>query len=530
VVAKAKLQPDAPGRKRRIEDTGVSASNRPQKKQKLTQGRHLPSRRIASSIFNFEEAEELERPPRRDFAMFSVRSTVNPNCGAAAIHRAITRQTAPAQPQQQIEQRKKNTLKQVIVVDDSSSADEAPAKKSTPATKLEKPKNERTQVLPRSTAGSKNSRPSSKIAGRKPMRGRLPSASQAASTKKYLSKPKGKAKDVLFEPHSEYFKRLGPDLLSIFPREVRDSIYHHLLVSNEPIHVRQLWTQIYPRRRPGLYTAIMRTSKKMLRETLPILYGRNNFLYLVREPTKVPSSPPKDAIVVRSPHSPNWDVDVLTVDGKDHAEEEFVDPPARGVRQKKIAEDQLRVKKMGHFFRKITIVAEENRSEREYRETMARAIETFCNLNKVASLHTITLELTPMLNSRCAPPSFISWFDRHSNVVMALKKLPTQFIKVVVNNARQKDEPIQPLLIDMRYKAWARRSMRGENDLWEDDELMLESRRRKALAARRALNFLATNIKAHWELDVPARDDDIQWEFWYGAGDDIDDDSDMDLA
>jgi hypothetical protein len=295
------------------------------------------------------------------------------------------------------------------------------------------------------------------------------------------------AKKVLRRDHS----RGSNDLLNL-PVEVRENIFKCLLTIDEPIRVRQGWTKVYPRCRPGLQTSILRTCDQFYTEGTGILYGQNTFLYLVRDAGPVPIQ----QVIGITPSGPG---DVIADVESNFSEDEFQEHESDGEfggYDPDGCEQEINIKKFGYLFRKIHLVAEANRSGPAYRETTARAIETFTTLYpRRANIHTITIEISPLKDHSTGRLSFVDYFFPSSCVMQALRKLPRQFIEVLVHT----HVDIVSLDMDMRYAARIRRSNRGEEDMWKDDALMLKNRAAKARQAYAIMNSLALNIRREFE-------------------------------
>jgi hypothetical protein len=278
------------------------------------------------------------------------------------------------------------------------------------------------------------------------------------------------------------------------PQEVRQNIWRNLFVASDPIKVRDLWTQIHPRECPKLHPAILGTCRQLWREGIRVLYGGNTFLYVVRETTPVPQ---QQEVIVDIPGLAfnQYGVgDQLSEAAM--SDDEYVE----SLRPTDLSTGfgDGHINKYGRFFRRIKIVAEANRSGPEYRETMIQAIEAFVKLrSRPASLHTITIEVSPLRNHDTKTITFVDFFKRESRVVVAMKRLPTQFINIMVKTPLRTPS----LFLDMRYAALIRRSKRGEHDPWAGDRVMLFTRRMNADAARMALNSLAREVQRVFETD-----------------------------
>lgn len=197
---------------------------------------------------------------------------------------------------------------------------------------------------------------------------------------------------------------------------------------------------------------------------------------------------------------------------------------------------EINVAKFGHHFRHIRIKAETGRSGPHYRARMAAAIAAFSNLRpRRAKLRTIGIEITPTRHDHLGlyqqqllqdledqdanekdnnkhDLTFLDFFDPQSDVVRALRVLPCQFIRVVVNtHAGPKD-----IVVDRRHAASLRR---GERDIWAGD-VVVQAQRKRAESARRMLEQLPQTIRKVWlENEVQESGDiwgisDLDDEIW----------------
>ncbi|KAK2777733.1 hypothetical protein CKAH01_11930 [Colletotrichum kahawae] len=307
-----------------------------------------------------------------------------------------------------------------------------------------------------------------------------------------------------------------------FPPEIRDRIYGFVLVADNPVQVRQGWSTLYPRNRPCLDTAILRTSRDIWKEAIDIFYGGNKFLYLLREtaPARVcEAGDGEDEIVVQHPLAP---MEEYSTDYDADDDDEYNDDmPLTGASKNPHVE--IAIHRYGHKFRQIKILAEPNRTEKGYLLSMANAISVFRNLKPIkCRIHTIEIEITPSHDRETGDLTFLNFFEKTSEVMKALRGLPCQFIEIIVNiSDRQKQERIR---VNMKYAAKVRRARRGEDDPWKGDLQMENYRIAAAGEAQAQLDNIPASIHAFW--DGPKDKNKAQGSAILGDGDEDDDDED----
>ncbi|KAF9874859.1 hypothetical protein CkaCkLH20_07553 [Colletotrichum karsti] len=270
-----------------------------------------------------------------------------------------------------------------------------------------------------------------------------------------------------------------------FPAEIRMEIYRHLLVAGDPVQVRQGWSTLYPRNRPCLETSILRVSRQVRNEAINVLYGKNVFLYLLRETAAVPVSNDPDGLA---------DDHFVEYDGESDPEYDEEVPVTGANRDPQV---EIDIKRFGHKFRRIKILAEPNRYEKGYLQSMANAISVFRNLKPIkCRIHTIEVEITPRLDKESGGLSFLNFFEKSSPVMKELRGLPCQFIEIVVNTSSETQERIK---VNLKYAANVRRARRGEHPLRDDDEAMQKYTSEEAGAAQGLLDNLGSSIQKLWD-------------------------------
>jgi len=295
------------------------------------------------------------------------------------------------------------------------------------------------------------------------------------------------------------------------PVEIRENILRHLLTKEEPIRASHCWTKAIQASTRGqanrqyLQPAVLRTCRKLNKEGIAILYGGNTFMYVVGEAGIVGPQPPTTASAAFEPEwaeqseqeyieedEENEFMDFVPDDASD--DEDFTDHTFHATED--AANEKLYVAKFGHLFRRIHLVAEENRSGLEYRQTMALAILKFATLAPLrANIHTVTIEITPSRNRFPSVLTFLDYFANDSPIMRALCKLPRRFIKIILNLGSDK----ATITFDMMYAAWIRRANRGEEDIWKGDQLMQQLRKSRAREVRQEMKMLPKRIESEFK-------------------------------
>ncbi|GJC81740.1 hypothetical protein ColLi_04578 [Colletotrichum liriopes] len=243
-------------------------------------------------------------------------------------------------------------------------------------------------------------------------------------------------------------------------------------------------------------TSILRSCRQVRNEAVNVLYGENTFLYLLRETANLPETNTlgDNDIVVQHPLMADEPVSEYEDNSEDEYDEDDLLPAARSTQGTEV---EIDIRRYGHKFRKLMIVAEPNRTEKGYLLSMANAIGVFRNLKPIRPrVHTITIEITPIRQIDTGEISFLDFFEKTSEVVRALKGLPCQFIEILVNTGGGNQERIR---LNMKYAAKIRRAKRGQEDLWKHDRVMQSYRSMQAGEAQRNLERLSVMIRKIWE-------------------------------
>ncbi|KAK7427967.1 hypothetical protein QQZ08_005580 [Neonectria magnoliae] len=304
------------------------------------------------------------------------------------------------------------------------------------------------------------------------------------------------------------------------PLEIRDKVYREILVVKFPILVRDGWRRIYARKRPGIDTAILRTSRQLYRETVRVLYGENTFLYRLRD---APSQCPVVNVEELSLNDAKDDDAEVLMHG-------FTDDDVAG------RNDKIDIAKFGSYFRRLTVEAERNRYSEETQQAMAQAIQVFttqpdgstkaCAGGVKMNIHTFTIRIHPQYQPGTF--TFLDFFHKTSPVMEAISSLSSQFVKidVVTKYLNGGQEPgVSRLTIDTRYlnlSLYAARQRTGSGrgswraDLWRNSKLMGWQREEGKKRSLEALEKLDNHILEACERHVV---DDVIQMSWDGLGD-----------
>lgn len=186
---------------------------------------------------------------------------------------------------------------------------------------------------------------------------------------------------------------VGDELfLSRLPLEVRQCIYRHLLRARGPIQVLNGWSQLCRRQQPApaLYPAVLAVCRQVFDEAVRVLYGENEFRYLVRDQAKV-----------------------VELGGGD------VFSSAR----------TIAVRKYAPYFRRLELRMERNRTAPEYGGALARAVGVL--KDNGADLYRLTIDISPVM-AKDGSVSMTWWFIQDGPVNAALKALKTCSVQIHV--------------------------------------------------------------------------------------------------
>ncbi|OAA39742.1 hypothetical protein NOR_06162 [Metarhizium rileyi] len=296
------------------------------------------------------------------------------------------------------------------------------------------------------------------------------------------------------------------------PAEIRLAIYEILLVSKSAIRVHSGWRHVFKRQSLGIPTSILRTCRDIYKEAIGVLYGRNTFLYILRDSVSTVTDVDRlahiDETEVPFPINGNEDEDY---DAEDEDDPDWRETSGQGTSRGQVSRHQsmraphtegdIDVGKHLSLFRHLVVEAERNRSHEGTKKLMASALSIFQNPNmdnheQVPNIHTLTVKVTPQWE----PPeteedtgyfTFVDFFNRDSPIMEVVRRVDCQFLCVDlavfcrVGRAYCGCE----LKVDMRYSRITNAVRCKREDMWEGDEVMQVARQEKV---SRALNTLAT--------------------------------------
>jgi hypothetical protein len=339
------------------------------------------------------------------------------------------------------------------------------------------------------------------------------------------------------------------------PTEIRDKIYRHLLVSQQPITVQGLWAELARRStrrgRSGndigntIDTEILSVCRRTALEGTRVLYSENSFFYMLR------------------------DSDVAVAGGSSGVRGITRVPPRRREQERRTID----LEKYGHLIRHMAIELEPNRTGTESENLMSAALEILCPVDPGSPrhssspqplcvpihLHTLTITVSPLFQPshrtiRAAAQggnqdtimydgrflSVVGFFSRGARVLKALQRLNVDFLRINVHvnsdviNSRsgsanqntadsdsgfsddfdsdeydsddsaastvqaQKQRRHLETTIDLRYLPRHMDTLRREGPLghlWETDELMRAKRVEQAMKADSTLASLRRHIE-----------------------------------
>lgn len=273
----------------------------------------------------------------------------------------------------------------------------------------------------------------------------------STARQKYYTKFSRLSKEfVLPEDESEeeelpehVIRKTPPNLMGI-PGEIRMSIYRLLLTTKNPISVHGGWTQVYRNEGLGFSTNILRVCKTIYGEASAVLYGKNIFLYRLRDPTypdhRITNLATDDTV------RDDDDYDDDESDKESDSGSEYEEEGGLPCQSEKI----INIDKYAHLFRKIIVEAEQNRYSKGTQESMAAAIRVFAQQGEGSSrqqescnIHTLTIRVAPTWqpllraeeSSIHAPKgyfTFVDFFLPDSPVNRAIKAVDCQIFHVTV--------------------------------------------------------------------------------------------------
>ena len=340
----------------------------------------------------------------------------------------------------------------------------------------------------------------------------------------------------------------NPPTLQGMPREVRERIFSHLLVHDEPIHVHGGWKKVYKNKTrtthqtqrtdsnrlfretvgPTLHPAILRVCKTFFWEGIRILYGGNRFLYRLRDKTPETAPPPVNVERLAQDDGSTAAED-SEFDGQDDADSDSDyedDSPARralptrrtvrGAKaQAATGGEDVHFAKYYPLFRYIIVEAEHNRHGEDTMRLMADAIQVFNHPPKAkkdglpiwpgrrplkTNIRTLTIRIHPMVHGLFKEGevtyTFVPFFAMDSPVMAAMHELLPWFIRIEVDSRYlDKSQKAARMCVDLNPVRIHKGVMQGDKDPWRDDEAMLDDRQRMADTYRRGMLNLEHEVE-----------------------------------
>ncbi|KAH7188577.1 uncharacterized protein B0J16DRAFT_396713 [Fusarium flagelliforme] len=286
------------------------------------------------------------------------------------------------------------------------------------------------------------------------------------------------------------------------PAEIREEIYRGLLVSHKPIPVYDGWKRVYQREKPGLDISILMVCKKVFNEAIGVLYGENTFLYRLRDK-------PTQSHVMNNVHElARSNAYVPELGPRETYTTVFGD---EDIRARAVHEaGTIDFKKYAYLFRYITLQADHNRYESYTMQFMADAIKMFAQEPGKTNIHTLTIIVSPQYKH--GNFTFVDWFDSKSEIVMALKAVCCEIIRIKIWNKRLNDNigaPFSLILLrahqlrfvkQLRYQKiqdekFQDKGVKGKKrprrpDIWKGDEKMRRLRYKRLGEIYKKLNAL----------------------------------------
>lgn len=240
------------------------------------------------------------------------------------------------------------------------------------------------------------------------------------------------------------------------PLEVRQRIYRHLLRARGPVRVLHGWSRLSRVKQPVLMApAILAVSRSLFGEAVRVLYGENEFRYLMRDPIR--------------------EGEVIQV------------PSARSIA----------VETYARYFRRLEVIVEGNRTGPEYGDALARALDVLRDHG--ASLYKLTIHVAPCIEEDKAI-SMAGWFDQGGPVNAALNALSTGFIQIHLSTPKTDSVTAKNLrcIIDKRSEISElevfQRGYQGSPSLSDDEEIRRSIQTEQADKAKRQLDQLGSHM------------------------------------
>ncbi|KAI0166839.1 hypothetical protein GGR52DRAFT_76402 [Hypoxylon sp. FL1284] len=258
--------------------------------------------------------------------------------------------------------------------------------------------------------------------------------------------------------------------LGKLPAEVRDKILGYLLVSEEDIRTLKGWSCVYPRNKPNLDVAILRTCSVLYLQGLRILFGENTFLYDIRDPG-------------------------------DHM------PQSRLMMNKVYDKCKVPIDKYGHLVRHIKIHVDANRLTHQNMVHFTKAVQKFLpgsGLSQLANIHTLTLDI-PVLTQDELKRAVPVWDFLGDKFKECIYTLSIQFIRIIAtmpkNDLPGSQRDRYEHVIDLRYLHKQKQEQGQHYDQTQDQECPAVKKRFQAMVNTGKSRVYNIPIRV-WELTV----------------------------
>lgn len=315
---------------------------------------------------------------------------------------------------------------------------------------------------------------------------------------------------------------------------------------------------MYRNQHLGLSTAILRVHKSIFQEAAAILYGENEFVYLLRDAANQVT----DADAVAENNTADLPSDV--------EEEPAWGPVTRSRRRgrkpaipKPLNRRDIYLEKYVLMMRRISLEAEHNRFNDEAKDRAATAINIFAKQytkkqptqrSLATNLRSLVVRVVPTWEEQSQDFTFIDWFDKGSSLMESIRSLSCDEItvKLLVPNsnggglalsssrlraaAPQKEEQGATHVLDMHcYQLDRMLKSCKIKDPWVGDEAITSGREARAKGMAIELDKLQATLRKYcydpaygergWKPPVESDDE----EDTEGDAEEEDGDEDMEL-
>jgi hypothetical protein len=325
---------------------------------------------------------------------------------------------------------------------------------------------------------------------------------------------------------------------------MRLAVYRELLVTEKDVCVHSGWGSVYKRQELGIPTGILRTCREIYREAVGVLYGRNTFLYKLRDHfarvTDVDQVAQIDDDETSFPsntmHSAGdeGDEDVESED-ESSSDPEWQEEPTttttsarRRTRQTvQVAESDINVEKHLPLFRRVIVEAEQNRFSRKTKDLMASAINVFAHRERAGPgpwIQSLSVRVTPKWEVTGPMDdededeaegyyTFVDFFKSDSPIMKAIRGVDCRRLLICLNGycMDEGDFRTRVFSMNMGYLRLDARVKLTGMDWWERDGAIQEQRRRRVEQALRVLDNLDKHAAKTCRLHLGQMGPDFAW-------------------